>query len=303
MYLFPFTKKEKFLLKKTKEETALQSEEHKIKYLLKPCDLDTNFFVITNDEKGKFTINDTSFTIKKATMCCTTLQLKENEEAKTNENFTMETLIDSFGNKKAKKRYQSYKDKEKKVPEPKMIYTYEEQIVPAFNSDAKDVSDIYDINDIFGAEVVEDLKGSKLKFKNLHESIQKSYEAAYKVEFILLDCIIKILEWQKVNASRLGSFLIVDFESVNDFFALFVDGKYLTDKSKDKLAMIAYVLLLTINNYKVKYENVIKLKYDKEKIIMMFKSLGCAYNANSGVFSLTKPPVTEVMQKRRKRAN
>ncbi|KAM0678118.1 hypothetical protein BDAP_001377 [Binucleata daphniae] len=301
MFLFPFYKKNNYTLKKLDNDVLLQHNEHKTQYLLKPYDVDANFYVLTTDEKGKYNINNKNYTIKKAKMCYTALKAAEDEKIKHEEtNYTIETLIDSFGNKKAKKIYKSYKDQEKRKPEQKIIYTYEEQIVPTYNINAKEVKDIYTLEDIFGSDVINEIKKTDIKSQNLHESIQEKYDETYMLEFVLLDCIVKFLERRKIFVLHLGTIFIVNIEALNNFFATFVENKFCTDKSKDKLAMIAYVLLLKINNYKIKYDDVIKLRYEKSKIVAMFKSLGCTYNDNSGNFSLTKAPAAEILQKRRK---
>ncbi|KAM0688674.1 hypothetical protein COBT_000075 [Conglomerata obtusa] len=303
MIVFPSTKKEEFKLHKENGTRLLANDRCKIPRHLEQVKTAPNYFIIKENDNGKFVLENTSYSVNKAEIYTITLRQPETVIEKHETPATMDSLIQSFGNKKAKLLYQGFRETEKRKVNQQIYYTFEEQILPVFDGNAKKPEDIYKIQDMFPATLLDALLKVDYNVTMIHADLQRDFDVHYSLEFLILDCIYKLFDRKKINILYLHTSFITGCESFCDFLQDYVSGKFLTDKARDRLAMIAYVLILIINDYKIKLDALPKFKYETLKIVTMMKSLGCVYNEKSGMFILTKAPVLEIQQKRRKRMN
>ncbi|KAM0674504.1 hypothetical protein GVAV_002119 [Gurleya vavrai] len=304
MIIFPSLRNERYKISKEDSNLILKHEDLLVSKQLKKIETIPKFFVFTENNNGSYKINDKNYQAKEAKMYHIIPKTEEKDEKiKENEQEnTIENLIESFGNKKSKKLFKEYKERQKTTRENKKNYTYEEQLLPNFEQDAKSIKDIYKTENIFPKAMITSFASIKYNENDLHLDLKNIFKEEFDIEFLILDCIYKLIDKKKIFASSLNSYFINGCDSFSDYVKEFIGDRFVTDKAKDKLAMLAFVLLLIVNDFKIKFEELPKFKYDNSKIIMMLKTLGCNYSDKTGFVKLARVPTSEVVFKRLKRS-
>ncbi|ADM11391.1 uncharacterized protein Eint_041020 [Encephalitozoon intestinalis ATCC 50506] len=200
------------------------------------------------------------------------------------EKTSFEKLASTFGNRKFAEHY-----KRKGIEGySKRFFTskfqYREQVLPPIDKEKWNPEERFPLEKMFPQDVLSSFLEIKLDTVLLHPDLMSlKQDVNYKIHFLLADCIIKLMEKKYVtsdclNDSGYSSF----FEMIKDE----VENRMLTPLCRDKLAILCYILFLQIEGSSVRYEVLPDFKFSKEKVLAMFRVIGCSYIAKLDSFKM-----------------
>lgn len=195
-------------------------------------------------------------------------------------------LLSSFGNAKSREAMKSREvmGAPKRIPAHKT--NAKVQILPPSNEEAEGPEERFVMEKMFPKEVLEEFSKINIGSVLLHPDLMSlRRDMDYKIHFLLADCIVKLMEKRYVTGDCL------DDSGYSSFFAVIkddIENKKLTPLGRDKLAVLCYILILQIERFSLKYELLPDFKLPKEKVIKMFRMIGCSYNPLSGVIRASR---------------
>lgn len=162
------------------------------------------------------------------------------------------------------------------------------QILPPVNEDAKNVGEYFLLENMFPSNVLESFSKIDMASVELHSDLKKLRQSKeHKIHFLLADCMIKLLERKYITNDCLNDSVYRSFfEVIEDE----IEVRRLTALCRDKLIVLCYILILEIEGFSVSYGALPDFKLPSEKVINMFKSIGCSVSPSGDVFKLVGKP-------------
>lgn len=284
MFIFPTPKtKHSYTIEKDNNKTSLTFKSPNYIQKSQQQNLPIKYLLMEDSKTGPLTFQNRTYKISNSSYHFFEIKTP------TRDLLQNENLIEAFGNKKSKKLRTTLK----RQSEPPQHY--DEQIIPEFNTTAHNLEEIYDLNLLFPPDLIEEFKEVQFDISDLHEEVQSFFSGSFKVHLLFLDCICKVLERRFINCK-------IFINGCENFFdTLDVSDKVLSDKSRDRLVCVAYVLILIICRFEVDFERIPKFKNDRDRVMMFLRVIGCGFSEKSGVVRLIKKPQVQSVQKRRRR--
>lgn len=161
-------------------------------------------------------------------------------------------------------------------------------ILPPVNENAKGLADCFVLENMFPQSVLSKFSGISLGSVVLHADLMSfKQNIEYKMHFLLADCIIKLMEKKYVTSDCLSD---TEYEGFFEVIRDEVEGRKLTPLCRDRLAVLCYILLLQIEGLSVCYRDLPDFKLGREKVINMFKAIGCSFSPQKEVFKVVARP-------------
>lgn len=200
----------------------------------------------------------------------------------------IDDLILSFGSKKSIDMINKREINGRLKKTTGARFTSKTQILPPINEDAKDIREYFTLENMFPKDVLGNFSEIDMDSIALHpDLINFKQNIKYKKHFLLVDCIIKLMEKKYITSDCLSD---TEYSSFFKTIKEEVEGRRLTPLCRDRLAILCYILLLEVEGFSVSYRSLPNFKFSKEKIINMFKSIGCSFSPAKGIFKLVGKP-------------
>lgn len=212
----------------------------------------------------------------------------EYESGTTHEEADVDDLILAFGNKRSVERV-SKRDMNGRLRWNRDVRLRgRTQILPEVNPEARGAGEYFTVERMFPRRVVESFSRISLNSVVLHGDLARfKQNMKYKTHFLLADCIIKLMEKKYITSDSLSD---TGYESFFEVIRDDIEGRRLTPLCRDRLAMLCYILLLQIEGRRVVYRDLPDFGFTKEKVVNMFKCIGCTFSVPLGMFKQVGKP-------------
>jgi len=170
-------------------------------------------------------------------------------------------------------------------------FNVENQILPQFNSQTTSIKEVYSFDLLFREGVVEEFENTELVMPC---SLVQKYCSTHSIEnriLVAIDCIYKTLSRPFFDVNRFPYPFFC--EEVKD--ALF--RKRLPQMEKDKLLVKLFILILMINDYRVRIEDLPTFDVLNNKVVALLKTIGCTVSSKGDVILNRMPTETYSIEK------
>lgn len=191
-------------------------------------------------------------------------------------------LIENFGDKKSKNKIK--KTESIKTYKETAVFNIENQILPAFDREATQISDAYSLKLMIKDSTFQHINESELILGDLtayclmlHGRIN-NLTSIDKNNLLALDCFYRALSSERINPSI--------FESKEYFYNEIKDLLYsgkLPSLAKDKIVAKAYILILMLNQFETSMNDLPNFGMNSSKIISILKIIGCNITGGSKI--------------------
>lgn len=180
-------------------------------------------------------------------------------------------------------------------------YAGSEQIVPTFNTNAKNAKSIYKLSIMFDKKLVREVNHLELNCKSIR-IVDYKYRDSFKAHFIILDTILYVLEKNYVPERLPYGDIMYDVLntvlSTREQNANIERNKYRRYGNNERFKFIAMacVILLIIHRYEIDIGNMPNFGISDAEITKIMRLLGCKCDKNK--FKLARVPETKVRVRR-----
>jgi hypothetical protein len=277
-----------FKVSKKNNVLMLESNKNNIKYISTEKNSPVNYFCLKRDPNCRLLELNTKDLIEAKMFVVETIFEKESkkEEDEINKKTGYFNLIENFGDKKSKNRLKKI-DGNRASSKETAVFNIENQILPKFDKEAEDPKDVYSLELMVEEVTFQKIDEFEIDINYLNDNVRVIYERlegsntlnhSNKNIIVALDCYYKILESERININIFEDKGFFIEEIRNELYS----GK-LPKLSKDKVVVKVYILLLILNNFEMKLDDIPKFGLELSKVLSMLRIVGCTITRGTKV--------------------
>ncbi|KAI5153608.1 hypothetical protein ENBRE01_3206 [Enteropsectra breve] len=202
-----------------------------------------------------------------------------------------DALVNEYGDKGARDRMKK-REMGQNSRAQVIRFNVENQLLPDFNRDAENIRDIYSIELLFSSAVLESFEAVDVDEIELAYYLKRfDVEPEQQKHLVALDCLYKALTVKFIRPDTLPSHCLAFYSDIQEELA----NNRISTLAKDRFVVKFYIILLMINDYKLKYDDIPKFEMNKPKIVSILKAIGCNVSF-SGSIELARVPTETFSQ-------
>ncbi|WUR03314.1 DNA-directed RNA polymerase I subunit (RPA49) [Vairimorpha necatrix] len=243
--------------------------------------MDCNFFIIESQDSDILNLEN----IQEAKIIeCEVVY----ESGIKQEDYDRIDLIKTFGSKKDQDKLK-VSQTDGYLKNPVKRFDNKSLILPKTQS-STNLLEAFNLLDMFSEDILESFKNLKIEDLELLEITKRFYDGSpsNKIKILLLDALLRLLNFKFVTEDV---FEFSPYISLTPLFLNEIENRRLPKLFRDKIIIKIYILILQIENGKVKLASVPSFNQKIETVLDYFKILGCVYNKMTDEIKLVNRPI------------
>ncbi|KAK6089596.1 hypothetical protein P3W45_001362 [Vairimorpha bombi] len=197
-------------------------------------------------------------------------------------------LIRSFGSKKTIERMKTI-EADGYLKTSTMKFNNKSQILPKVQGTDK-LTECFLLEDMFNKDILSIFQDINFEEIDLLDDTKRFYDGTpnHRLRILLLDGLLKLVNFKFVTEDVFDN---SPYSCLIDLVKEEIENRRLPKMTRDKIIIKIYILILQIQEGKVKLCSVPTFNLKVENVLEYFRLLGCVYNKNNDEIKLVAKPM------------